>query len=390
MPLIVVCGPIANKPGNGGAAWTRLSWVLGLRRLDCDVYFVEQIAPESCVDMYGVRCELGSSRNLSYFRQVTEAFEFGTRSALVLEDGSECAGLNWSELSDLADAADLLVNLSGHLTLDTLKPKFRKRVFVDNDPGYTQLWYAAGLAEERLRNHHFYFTVGENIGKPHCSIPVMGIEWRPLPQPVVLDEWPVVNDVGDVAAVRRFTTVGSWRGPYGRLTHEGGTFGLKAHEFRKFLALPTCSSLQFEIALDIHPADEADVESLIAHGWRIADPNSVAANPQVFRRYVQQSSAEFSVAQGIYVDTCSGWFSDRTVRYLASGKPTLVQDTGFGRTYPVGCGLLSFRTLADAVQGAERINRDYTAHSRAARAIAERFFDSDKVISTLLETAKVA
>ena len=174
------------------------------------------------------------------------------------------------------------------------------------------------------------------------------------------------------------------------MTHNGVQFGVKAHEFRKFLALPTCTDHEFEIALDVHPADRQDVESLVGHGWRIADPRQVAADPFAFRRYIQESSAEFSVAQGIYVDTCSGWFSDRTVRYLASGKPVLVQDTGFGQTYPVGCGLVAFRTLQEAVRGAEGINRDYGRHARAAREIAEGFFDSDKVIQTLLETVEVA
>jgi hypothetical protein len=151
-----------------------------------------------------------------------------------------------------------------------------------------------------------------------------------------------------------------------------------------------CSDHEFEIALDVHPADRRDVESLVGHGWKIADPHVVAADPLAFRRYIQQSSAEFSVAQGIYVETDSGWFSDRTVRYLASGKPALVQDTGFSHTYPVGCGLVPFRTLEEAVRGAERISRDYDPHSRAAREIAEGFFNSDKVLHTLLQTVEVA
>src|SRR6185295_6838385 len=141
----------------------------------------------------------------------------------------------------------------------------------------------------------------------------------------------------------------------------------------------------FEIALDVHPADRRDVESLLGHGWTLADPGDVAGDPLAFRQYVQQSSAEFSVAQGIYVETNSGWFSDRTVRYLASGKPALVQDTGFGRTYPVGEGLLGFTTLEDAVAGAARIARDYEQHCRAARALAEAHFDSDKVLAELVD-----
>jgi hypothetical protein len=416
MSLIVVCGALANKPGNGGAAWTRLSWALGLRRLRCEVFFVEQIAAATCVDAAGEKCDFERSTNLTYFKHVTDRFGLSDRSALIAENGRRSAGLGWGELLDLADEADLLVNISGHLTVDPLKARFKKRVFLDLDPGYTQFWCAAGLAEEHLRDHHFYFTIGENIGRPGCEIPLAGVPWRPIRQPVVLDEWPVVNDqprlltctsalptdaiepsatashedVPRAAEPRRFTTVASWRGPYGRVTHNGVQFGVKAHEFRKFLALPMRSDHEFEIALDVDPADRQDAESLTGHGWRIVDPRLVAADPFAFRRYIQESSAEFSVAQGIYVDTRSGWFSDRTVRYLASGKPVLVQDTGFGETYPVGCGLVPFRTLAEAVSGAERINRDYARHARAARQIAEGFFDSDKVLQSLLQAVEVA
>src|SRR5204862_5978638 len=163
-------------------------------------------------------------------------------------------------------------------------------------------------------------------------------------------------------------------------------YGLKVHEFRKVFPLPgRVAGADFEIALDIHPADDRDSAALREHRWRLADPKAVAGTPDAFRRYVQESGAEFSVAQGIYAETNSGWFSDRTVRYLASGKPALVQDTGFGRHFPVGEGLVPFRTLDEAVAGAERILRDYPNHCRAARALAEDYFDSDKVLGKLLE-----
>jgi hypothetical protein len=390
--IVVVCGALANRPANGGGAWTRLSWAIGLKRLGCDVYFVEQIAPANCVDASGATCDVERSVNRTYFRTVTEAFGLGASSALILEGRQRSSiGLSWNELLQLADAADLLVNISGHLTLAALKPRFRKRAFVDQDPGYTQFWHAEGLAEERLRDHHVYFTVGENIGHPDCEIPTGNIEWRPIRQPVVLDEWPDVNGAANPDTTprppnHRFTTVASWRGPYGRVTHNGVQYGLKAHEFRKFAALPTRTAERFEIALDVHPADRQDVDLLRQHGWTIADPKSVAADPFAFRDYVRCSSAEFSAAQGIYVETRSGWFSDRSARYLASGKPVLVQDTGFARHFPVGVGLVPFRTLDEAARGAETIASDYHRHSRAARAIAAEFFDSDKLLSSMLQS----
>jgi hypothetical protein len=374
--LIVVAGALANKPGNGGAAWTRLSWALGLKRLGCDVYFVEQIGADARTDAA-----------VDWFTQVTGAFGLAGTSALIADDrnGASTVGVPLKDLVDVAEAADLLVNISGHLTHDALKPRFRSRAFIDLDPGYTQYWHAQGLAEDRLRNHHAYFTVGVNIGTAGCEVPVGNIAWQPIRQPVVLDEWPVCAlDTSETHEGPRFTTIASWRGPYGRVTHDGRTLGVKAHEFRKFVALPTMTGHAFEIALDVDPADGQDVDALQRHDWRVVDPKKVAADPIAFRRYIQQSGAECSVAQGIYVETRTGWFSDRTVRYLASGKPALVQDTGFSDTYPTGRGLVAFRTLDEAARGADSIMRDYAAHARAARAIAEDWFDSNKVLTGLL------
>jgi hypothetical protein len=372
MPLIVVAGALANKPWNGGAAWTRLSWLLGFQQLGCDVYFIEQIAPGAGV------------ADADFFTHVTSGFGLDERSTLISAQDSRSIGLRANELADLADAADLLVNISGHLTLDTLKPRFRKRIFIDLDPGYTQFWHAQGLAQERLRDHQAYFTVGENIGTPACDVPTNGIDWQPIRQPVLLDEWPAVPAP---PRDRRFTTVASWRGAYGRVTHDGLQFGVKAHEFRKFAALPTMTEHAFEIALDVDPADGRDVEALQQQAWHVVDANDVTGDPFAFRRYIQESAAECSVAQGIYVETHSGWFSDRTVRYLASGKPALVQDTGFAQRYSDStdsCGLVPFNTLEEAARGADRIMRDYDEHARAARAIAEEYFDSNTVLRNLL------
>jgi hypothetical protein len=202
---------------------------------------------------------------------------------------------------------------------------------------------------------------------------------------VLLEDWPFVDPH---AGFNRFTTIASWRGSFGQVEAGGRRFGLKVHEFRKVIDLPRLAGLDFEIALDIHPADVRDRDSLLAHGWQLVDPKAASGDPFDFRRYVQQSGAEFSVAQGIYVETNSGWFSDRTVRYLASGKPALVQDTGFSRHLPVGRGLMTFRTPQEAADGARHIAREYEAHAEAARAIATDFFKSDIVLGKVLDDVK--
>jgi hypothetical protein len=338
------------------------------------------------MDGSGAPCSIEHSVNLSFFRSVTEAFGLAGSATLVSREGEGIHGEGLSELEELAAEADLLVNMTGHLAIEPLRSLPRCKVYVDLDPGFTQIWYSSGTLGPRLDGHDFFFTVGQNVGTPECSIPTDGIAWRPMGRPVVLEEWPVAGQ----GPAERLTTVGSWRGPYGPVEHEGRTFGLKAHEWRKFLELPRLVPQTFEVALEMYPEEDRDLEALQSHGWHVVDPAGVAGDPASFRTYVQGSGGEFSVAQGIYVETHSGWFSDRTAEYLASGKPVLVQETGFSRVYPVGEGLLTFRTLEEAVAGARSIAADHEGHARAARRFAEEHLDSDRVLGRLLEEVGVA
>jgi hypothetical protein len=379
MAVVLVSGALANKLHKGGATWTRLSWALGFKALGFEVAFVEQIRADCCVDASGRPCTFDESANREYFRDVIEQFGLSDMATLTCDDG-QTHGLTRSELDDLVRSAVALVNITGHWTHPRMGV-IPRRIYIDLDPGYTQFWHASGSSGPRLEGHNFYYSVGENIGRPVCTIPTGGIPWRPIRQPVVLEHWPACAP-GDA---RPFSTIASWRGPYGPAQYAGNTYGLKAHEFRKFIELPRRVDQRFEVALDIDLADERDLMALRDHGWQVVDPKVVASGPVAFREYVQASGAEFSVAQGVYVETQSGWFSDRTVRYMASGRPALVQDTGFSRNYPVGEGLVAFRTMEEAIEGAERIARDYEEHGRAARAIAEAHFDSDRVLGRLIE-----
>jgi hypothetical protein len=385
MDTLVVSGAIANKHLNGGEAWVRLSWVLGLRRLGYDVWFVEQIDPATCVDATGAPASFADSENRRYFETVVEHFGLAGRASLLYDGGQEASGTPLADLLPVAEEARLLVNVSGHLDLAPLMSRLRRKAYVDLDPGFTQFWHADGTGGSRLEGHDAYFTVGESIGRPECAIPTCGLEWKTVRPPVVLAEWPFAED----GEADRFTTIGAWRGAFGPVTFGGRTYSLKVHEFRKVIDLPRRAPQRFEIALDIHPGDERDRDALEEHGWHLVDPRRTVPGPLEFRDYVSGSGAEFSVAQGIYVETNSGWFSDRTVRYLAAGRPVLVQDTGFSAHLPVGEGLLAFDDMEGAVEGAQRIAGDYEGHRRAARAVAETYFDSDKVLPRFLEDAGV-
>jgi len=380
MRIAIVSGALANKPASGGNAWTRLQWVLGLRRLGFQVYFVEQIARETCVDRHGQNVNFEDSRNCEYFRQICRRFGLSETASLVYERGAAIAGVSLAELAAVAKQADLLVNISGHLTLPAIKEPPRCKLYFDDDPGYTQFWHASGNGAARLDGHDAYYTVGACIGSPSCSIPTSGVAWRSTPPLIVLEQWPASTR----PPTRGFTTIANWRGAYGRIALAGRTFGQKAHEFRKFVELPQRTSQRFEIALEIYAADKNDSAQLARNGWQLIDP-AQAALPDAYQTYIQSSAAEFSVAQGIYVETASGWFSDRTACYLASGRPALVQETGFSRHLPVGEGLLSFRTLDEAAAGVGQITSNYARHCRAARDLAASCFDSDRVLGRILD-----
>ena len=404
-PVVVVAGALASRPENGGEAWARLSWIRGLERLGCRVAFVEEIDDRVCVDPFGRSAPLGLSLNLRWFRIVTDRFGLTGRSCLVAppdrERGPTTAGRHGTvygpDAAELLDGADLLVNISGNLSDPGLRSLVRRRAYLDIDPGFTQMWHGQGPDGGRLAGHDLYFTIGLNIGTPDCPIHENGIEWHRVLPPVVLGDWPVVPPAPFAAAARpgrnragepvrgRFTTLATWRSPYGPVEWDKRRFGLKVHELRNYMDLPGRVDACFEAALAVHPSEVDDLSLLCGHGWAVADPRLVAGTTESFRRYVTRSHAEFCVAQEMYVATGSGWVSDRTTCYLATGRPALVQDTGFSRHVPAGKGLVAFSSLEEAAAGARYIMSDYPAHAAAARTVAEEYFDSDRVLAGFLE-----
>ena len=365
---LVIAGALAQKPGYAGHAWVFIHWLLGFRRLGFDVLFIDRLTPD-------VTAGGGSE----YLISVMNRFDLASDYCLLGANGGQIAGITRSEVLERTRDSMLLINVTGFLDDDAILKVAPSRVYLDIDPGFAQMWHQRGL-HNAFAGHDTFVTIGENIGRPGCRIPTCGLEWITTRQPVVLDLWPAVNSGG-----RTFTSVGAWRGPFAPVEYEGTTYGLRVHEFRKFAQLPRSTGEDFELALDIHDAETSDLELLRRAGWRIVPPQTVAGNPVSYRDYLGRSRAEFMVAKNMYVETRGGWFSDRSACYLASGKPVLAQDTGIASLYPIGEGLLTFSTLDEAARGVEAITSDYSKHSRAARGIAEELFDSDKVLTTLLE-----
>jgi hypothetical protein len=378
--LVLYSGALAQVPRQGGLTWLHLQFLLGFRRLGWDVLFLDRLEPEMCVDAAGRPARLDDSENLCYFLRVMRDFGLSESFSLNFNKGERTIGLAREAVFQRARQADFLFNVMGYLNDEEILGRVRRRVFIDIDPGFGQMWRELGL-HDSFQGHDDFVTLGRNIGQSDCAIPTCGLKWVAMPQPVVLSHWPAQPPPRNGA----FTSIGAWRGPNAPVEYRGRTFGLRVHEFRKFLDLPSrCPGSCFELALDIHPSDSKDLALLRDHGWSIIDPKVVVCGPAEYRDYIARSKAEFMVPKQMYVDTNSGLLSDRSVYYLATGRPVLARDTSVKHFYPTGEGLLTFVTLDEAAAGVDTINGDYPRHVAAAREIAIEYFDSDKVLTRLL------
>ena len=370
---VIVSGMVAGDPGHGGAAWAVLQWVLGLRRLGHDVVLVEPVAGPAIGGQ-----PLASSEQGRYFEQVRH--DFRLEAALVVAGSTETVGMSYGEVVAAAHRADLVVNVAGMLVDPELLGPPTVRAYLDLDPGFTQLWQEVEGIDMRLAGHERHVTVGLRIGQAGCSVPTCGVSWRTTPPIVSLPDWPVAGPVVD----RAFTTVGTWRG-YGSIHHEGVHYGQRAHSMRPLAGLPDLVDARFRMALAIHPDEVADLELLERHGWELVDPATVAATPQDYRTFVQGSFAELGIAKSGYVRSGCGWFSDRSACYLASGRPVVAQDTGFGDALPVGAGLLPYGDVEEAAEAVRAVVGDHRRHAAAARAIAEEHLAASRVLPVLLD-----
>jgi hypothetical protein len=376
-PTILVSGTIAADPYQGGATWAVLQYLLGFRRRGSDVYFIE---PVSMKALKPPGAPLGHSSSAVYFRQVCSDFGLEHCAALLVPETRETVGLTYAKLLEVVKRVDVLVNISGMLTDEALVGRIPVRVYLDLDPAFIQLWHTTQGMDMRFAAHTHFVTIGLALGRPGCDVPTCGLPWITTVQPIVLDHWPVARRITHDA----LTTVGNWRS-YGSLDHNGVFYGQKAHSLRALVKLPTRTKEKFLLALAIHPNEKKDLEALASNGWQLVSAAEVAGTPAAYREFIQGSRAEFGLAKSGYVAARCGWFSDRSICYLASGRPVLAQQTGFSPFLPTGRGLLAFETIDDALAGIDALRADYAGHAAAARAIAEEFFDSDRVLSRLLE-----
>ena len=384
---LVVLGMMGRCPF-GGQTWLYLNWLLGLRKLGHEIWYIEDDTvwpydPER--DSITDDCSYAVRHIATCMERIGLPDSWGFRAAY--RDG-ECYGLTGAQLDELYRTCDALLNVVGATDLRTEHLGAPLRVYVECDPVIAELQLANGdqHTATALANHHAIVTYGENFGAADCRVPIDGRPYGKTRQPVDLDLWPMAYE----PEARFFTTIGNYRQTGNDVAYGGEIFHWSKHyEWEKFLSLPQRTPQPFELAM--FPTDPTDREKLQAHGWKLVPPFRMSLDIfGAYPAYFRSSRAEFTVAKDMNVRLRSGWFSERDACYLACGKPVVAQDTGFGNVLPTGQGLFSFSTLDEAIAAIEEINGDYRRHCLAARAIAEEYFEAGKVAARLLRDVGLA
>ncbi|MBW4594226.1 MAG: hypothetical protein KME46_15225 [Brasilonema angustatum HA4187-MV1] len=359
-------------PTGGGHLWVYLNWALGLRALGCQVIWLEAVFPwTTAPEVQALATAL--KNNL-------EPYGLAESVALCSTVDQPLPGTVESDCLDLeaATEADLLLNMSYGMPSDVVK-RFRRAVLVDIDPGLLQTWISARTLE--VAPHNMYFTIGETVGKPGTQIPDLGLEWHYTPPCVALDWWPVYHPQEDAP----FTTVSHWSA-YEWMEDKGEVYANdKRTAFLPFLNLPQHTNQALELALCLAEHEQNERTMLRERGWRVRHSLEVSSTPQDYQRYIQNSRGEFSCVKPSCIRLQNAWISDRTICYLASGKPVVVQNTGPSQFLPDSAGLFRFNDLEQASRCLEKIAADYEQQCHLARALAEKYFDAQKVTGRLLE-----
>jgi len=388
---IAVTGLAVTYPV-GGVFWDYLQWALGFARLGHDVLYVEDTGRWVYDPAAATFVESGG-RNAAVLAEALKTLDPGLAKRWFYRDGTgQTYGWPWADVVEFCRTADLFVHISASCWMREEYFAADRVVFVDSDPMYTQAsveGYLAGTLDaeararvEMLLRHDVFFTFAENIRSPDCRVPAALFDWIPIRQPIVLDRFE--PESVPVAERRRIlTTVGSWEPTETGAVVGGTTYVGKSREFTRFLDLPGQSRLPIELAV----SGKVPTNQLRALGWTLVDPYPISRDPWVYRHYLSTSLGEWSVAKHAYVASRSGWFSCRSACYLALGVPVVVQDTGFGCAIPIGRGVLPFGTMQEAVDAIERLVADPAGHAEAALAIAREYFDSDRVLSRLIDQA---
>jgi hypothetical protein len=383
---IILAGYLVRFP-IGGYAWQTAHYLSGLQSLGYEVWFYEDSgyyspAYNPVTKAFGSSYAYGVKTAGTFLDRIG----FGQRWCFIDSQRGVKYGPGADRIDDLLREADLLINVGGVNQILLERRAGRRSIYVDLDPGYTQLRLVNGDRSLRalLNEHHKLFSFGENIGKPSCATPTGGLEWIATRQPVALEFW-----ANSKPPASSYTTIGTWNSLGRDLTYQGNVFHWsKRREWLRLLDLPRKAEASFEVAMDVGSVP-GDSDLLTLHGWRIVHPEEISVDPWCYRDYiVSKSRGEFTVAKDMNIRLRTGWFSDRAACYLAAGRPVVEQDTGFGENLALGPGLHAFLTLEQAAEAVALIEADYARASHYATEAAKTFFAANKVLDRLLRSAE--
>jgi hypothetical protein len=378
----VVVLHLAARYPFAGVIWQLLHHLVGFSRLGLDVYYVEDHAAW-VYDPIADTVISDPTANLKLVRAALERFGFGDRWSFFDIARNEYLGIGRERCRRLLAEADAIINLCAATLPREEHLNTRCMVYLETDPGVFQVRYVH-RDPEALRiaqGHRLFFTYAANIGRPGCPLPTCGLRWHPTRPPVLLDQWPEQSAAQTPAA---FTTVGTWRNKGNDVELGGRTYYWSKHiNFAKMLDVPRRARQVVELATDITSGPE--YERALAGGYCFRPVVPMSLDIDTYRSYLSSSRGEFTVAKDLYVSTHSGWFSDRTACYLASGRPAVTQFTGFEDSIPAGAGLLGFDDEVSAVRALREVNSDYPRHAHAAREIAREYFDAERLTDEIAE-----
>jgi hypothetical protein len=366
-----------------GVTYQFLHYLLGLRRLGYDPYYIEDSA-RWIYDPTMNDLSPDAAPNIKAVLPALEAHGFADRWAFRgrYPDG-KCFGLSDSQIDALYREADAFLNITGAQELREEHLACKRRIYVESDPFASQVKIALGDAGmvKTLAAHDTLFTFGENIGAADCGVPTSKFQWLPTRQPVALELWDGLAASGG----NSYNTITTWHNKGKNITYKGETwYWTKDREFEKFLDLPRKRRVRFELAATVEPSVQ---KLLLDHGWNQVDSIDISKDIDRYRQYIGNSRGEFTVARDQYVRPKTGWFSDRSACYLAAGRPVITQQTGFSKFLPTGKGLFGFAAMDDVLRAIDCIESDYEGNCRAAREIAAEFFAAEKVIGSIMQRA---
>lgn len=381
---VLLLGLMGRYP-MAGVAWQALQYALGLTRLGYEVFYAEDSGAPP-YDPVAMTVSEDCSYNVAFLGAAMERIGLAGRWVYWDETTDTYHGLGREALHELYRTAGSIWNLCG---ASPPRPEHRagraKLVYVETDPVYEQLREANGDARvsAMLDAHDLLFTYGENLGQADCPVPLSGRTWHPTRPPVVLDLWEAPPP-----ARGAWTTVATWENKGKDVEYGGETYLWSKHQsFLRCLPVARRSGADFEVA--IRPPGDREAALLRDNGWRTVDPLAVSHDLDVYRRFIQGSRGEFTVAKDIYVRPRSGWSSDRSACYLAAGRPVVTEETGASKCIPAGEGLLTFTTLDEAVAAIREVERDYARHAAAALRVAREHFAAERVLARMLRVIGV-